>query len=233
MLTHLNNYIFATCFMILKRISSTLLCLVIISGFCYSQSEYDWKLVKTQGDIKAYVRKLPNTKIRSVKVETTAQTSLSELVSIIKDAPRHPEWVYLNSKSQILDTISQQNWIFYGMSDLPWPISDRDFVTKAVITQDTADLSVEIISVGIPDYIPEVEDCIRIELVHLKWLLIPHNDGTVKITLELTVDLGGKIPSWFINLAVAKGPMQTMIGLVNTINGDCYKNSKVGYLTEL
>ena len=82
--------------MILKTILSTLLCLVLISGFCYSQSDYEWKLVKTQGDIKAYVKKLPNTKIKSVKVETTAITSLSELVTIIKDAPRHPEWVYLN-----------------------------------------------------------------------------------------------------------------------------------------
>lgn len=218
--------------MILKRILSTLLCLVLISGFCYSQSDYEWKLVKTQGDIKAYVKKLPNTKIKSVKVETTAITSLSELVSIIKDAPRHPEWVYLNSKSQTLDTINQQNWIFYGMSDPPWPISDRDFVTRVSITQDNFDQSVQIISVGVPDYIPEVDDCIRVEFVHSKWLLIPHKDGTVDITFELTVDLGGRIPSWFINLAVTKGPMQTMIGLVNTINGDCYKKCKVGYLTE-
>ncbi len=196
-----------------------------------SQEKYEWKLVKNSNNIKAYVKKENNSKVKSVKVETVAEASLSQLVSIIKDASSHNEWVFMNNGACILDSIDRFHWKYHGWSELPWPVMDRDFITDVVLIQDSVDYSIKIISRAIPDYLPENEDFVRVPLANSQWTLNPIGNGSVHITFELLTDIGGKIPAWFINLAVTKGPMGTMEGLLEQLN-KC-EGIKLDYINEL
>ncbi len=204
------------------------MCVVILTA----QDEYAWKQVKSQDGITAYVKKNPDTKIRSVRVETIAAVGLSEAVSIIRDAENHYKWVYLNSEAKVLDTIDKYTWVYYGKSDLPWPVSDRDFITYANVSQDSLDYSVTLTSISAPEYMEDTDGCVRIEDVLSKWKLNPLGNGTVHITLELTVDLGGTIPLWFINIAVARGPIQTMTGLLEIIDSGVYQDCQLEIIKE-
>ncbi len=204
------------------------MCVVILTA----QDEYAWKQVKSQDGITAYVKKNPDTKIRSVRVETIAAVGLLEAVSIIRDAENHYKWVYLNSEAKVLDTIDKYTWVYYGKSDLPWPVSDRDFITYANVSQDSLDYSVTLTSISAPEYMEDTDGCVRIEDVLSKWKLNPLGNGTVHITLELTVDLGGTIPLWFINIAVARGPIQTMTGLLEIIDSGVYQDCQLEIIKE-
>ena len=215
------------------RLRTLFFLLFILSAlFLEAQDEYAWKLVKTNNDIKAYVKKNPNTKIRTVRVETIAKAGLSEVVSIIKDAGNHKKWVFVNSEACILETFDDYNWIYYGISDLPWPVSDRDIITMVKFHQDTTDYSVYLNSTGVPYYLEEKEDYVRIHDVVSEWRLNPIGNGTMHITFELTLDVGGAIPKWFINLAVTKGPMQTMQGLLDMIESGEYQSCELDYIID-
>lgn len=210
----------------------TFLLLFVFTVGMAQDDEYEWKLVKSQKGIKSFVKKNPNTKIRSVKVETIVEATLSELFFIITNTDSHSDWVYLNDHSEIIERTDNFNWINYGLVDIPWPISDRDHVTIAKMTQDSIDHRIILKSSSLPNIIPEKEDCIRIQMVESCWCLNPLGNGSVHITFELTTDVGGSIPIWLVNMAVAKGPTQTMQGLIKIVESNKYSDVSIDYIRE-
>lgn len=188
-----------------------------------------WKLVKCEENIKAYVCKLPDSPLKKVKVETTVNATLSQIVSIIRDADNHSDWVFLNEDSFVIELVDNCNWKYYGFNKLPWPITDRDIVTKARLEQDSNGV-VRIISEAIPDFIPEKEDYVRIREIHSCWTLTPQLNGKVNISFELEIDVGGKIPVWLINMSIARGPFNSMNALTKIIEEKRYYGVELVYI---
>jgi len=113
-----------------------------------------WELVKNCNNIKVYTQDVPNQQIKKVKVETIAKTTLSELITIFKDAENHSNWVFMSESAKIIEVINDNNWKYYSYTDTPWPVSDRDYYTNVVLHQNKIDYSVTITSIAIPDYAP-------------------------------------------------------------------------------
>ena len=201
-------------------------------SFVFGQKETDWKLVKSSNGIKAYTQNQTGSKIKRVKVEALVQATLSQLISLLKDADNHKEWVYFNKSARMIEVESEYQWKYYGYSDSPWPVSDRDFITEVVLSQDSIDYSVTLISCAIPTFLPVTKDCVRIPYINSKWYLNPVGNGSVYIVFELAADIGGKIPAWLFNLAITKGPLSTMEGLIEQIETK-YKNTNLDYIKEL
>jgi hypothetical protein len=192
----------------------------------------EWKLVKNSNDIKAYVEDCPMDAIKKVRVETVVIASLSELVSIIKDAQSHNDWVFLNSESKVLDETDPFHWKYYGRTDAPWPVSDRDCIVETVLTQNPIDYSVKISGFAIPGYKAETDDCVRIKYSNSEWTFNPLGNEMVHVSFELKVDIGGNIPQWLVNMAVAKGPFKTMAGFKKILESGKYQDAKLSFIKE-
>ncbi len=202
---------------------------LVLSG----QENSDWKLVKDlDNNIKVYVQQVPASQIKKVKVETVILATLSELVLLFKDAENHHNWFYMNEWSKIVEEIDEFNWRYYGYTDPPWPVSDRDFYTDVTLIQSKVDSSITLTSVTVSEFLPEVEDCVRIPYIHSVWTLIPMKNDSVQVMFELEIDIGGAIPTWLVNLAVTKGPLSTMIGLIEELKTNRYKGVKLDYIKE-
>jgi len=194
----------------------------------------EWKTVRgCDNNIKAYVQKVPYSQIKKVKVETVIETTLSELVALMKDSENHTNWVFLNEEASIIEETDELNWKYYGVTDTPWPVSNRDFITDITLRQDSVDYSVTLTSYALPDFLPEKEDCVRVPYIFSVWTFNPIGNGSVHVVLELEADVGGKIPIWLINLAVTKGPLNTMVGLIDELKTNRYKDVDINYIKEL
>ena len=196
------------------------------------QDSIEWKLVKNSDNIKAYVQKGPSSQLKMVRVETVLKTSLSELVAAIKDAGNHDNWVFLNEEAKVIEEVDEKNWKYYGISDAPWPVYDRDFITTVNLEQNKTDYSITITSTSIPHFLPINDDIVRVHYIHSVWVFNPRGDGTVHISFELEADPGGSMPIWLINLAVSKGPYKTVEGLVKEIESGKYKCDNLNYIDE-
>ncbi|MBC8319337.1 MAG: hypothetical protein H8E34_01305 [Bacteroidetes bacterium] len=203
-----------------------------LNNAALGQEESDWKLVKTNSDVKAYVKKVSYIQINKVKVESVVETTLSELVTLIKDAKNHCAWVFLNEKAEIIEVTNDFKWKYYAHISAPWPVTDRDFITDVTLKQNNIDYSITILSVAMPDFLPDKEDCVRIPYIISQWTLNPLKDGQVHVSLEIEVDIGGTIPAWLVNLAVTKGPLSTMNGLIRVLQTDKYKGVILDYVDE-
>jgi len=161
------------------------------------------------------------------------EATLSQIVTILKDAENHHNWVFLSKSAKIVDVTDDFNWKYYSYTDVPWPASNRDYYTNAILKQNDIDYTVTISSKAIPDFAPKLNDCVRIQYIESLWTLNPIGNGSVFIKFELAIDPGGNIPAWIVNLAVTKGPFSTMNGLIKELNKNYNNNIKLDYIKEL
>ena len=201
-------------------------------SYTYAQSADSWVLTKDENGVKIYTRHNTESPIKEVKGVMELQTSLSSLVALVKDAENQHNWVYLNKVAYLLDQPSDFEWYYYNESDAPWPVTNRDIVTHAKLSQNPKTYTVKIRTNGIPNYIPVKDGIVRILKLKSSWDFIPLEDGIVKVEFRLFIDLGGNLPAWAINLAVDTGPFNTMSAMTEEIKRDKYRNAKRSFIKE-
>lgn len=144
-------------------------------------------------------------------MHATVYTTPQKFMNFINDVDSYVNWVYKCEASEVLERINHEEMIYYSRSDLPWPISNRDIVMYSVTKQDPRTGGVHIHSTAIPDHIPLKDDVVRVEEVISDWVITPSSDGqSIFIEYNLVSDPGGSIPTWLINMAIDKGPKDTI-----------------------
>ncbi|MCF6364983.1 MAG: START domain-containing protein [Bacteroidales bacterium] len=193
----------------------------------------DWKLVKNKDGIKAYTRKVENSDIKQVKVTANVKSNLTALVAIVRDVSSHTRWIYRCETAINLKTVSETEHYYYNESEASWSVSNRDIITHAVIRQDAKTKIVTISSTGMPNFIRNIDGIVRIQKLNAQWKFTPEPNGTVDIAFTLLIDLGGDLPAWIVNMAIAGGPFETVRNMKTEVQKAKYQNTKYGFIKEL
>ena len=191
-----------------------------------------WKCVKHKDSVRVYSRKSNTTNYRIVKVTTQLKTTLSSLVRLVTDFPNNKNWVFLNEKTEILKKENHHLWILYSVTDAPWPVTDRDIVSRTVLSQDSMTKIVTIRGEAIPRYRPVNPYYVRIPFALSRWRFIPLKDRLVEIEFTLELDVGGSIPQWLANMAATEGPYQTLRRFRKEIQRKKYRDAHLSFIKE-
>lgn len=216
-----------------KNFIYIILTVAILQLNFYSKTDENWKLVKNKDGIKAYTRETEGSDVRQVKVKTNIKSTLSAIVSIIKDVNSHKNWIYSCKKAKIIKQVNNTEHYYYNETEAPWSVSNRDIVTHAVIKQNKKTKVVIITSIGIPEYINEIKGVVRIKKLNAQWKFIPKENGTIDLFFVVLIDLGGGLPAWIVNLAVADGPFKTILNMKKEVQKEKYQKTKLSFIEEL
>ncbi len=194
----------------LKRVQfSVLFILLMISNPLIAQ---EWELEKDKGGIKVFTRKVEGYAIKEYKAITTLKTTIEDLVKLMKNHEDLKSWFVKCPISKRLKKVSEDEYYVYFLNDAPWPVSDRDNITK--MTFELLDNGTQLIHLqGIPDYLPKKSGVVRLPRMEAKWMFEPQANGMVKVTQQVLADLGGKVPGWLVNLAIVEAPHETLSNL--------------------
>lgn len=198
-----------------------------------SGQSHDWKLKKQTKNLKVYFRKSVDSRIDEIKIETEMQTSLSAIIALLRDVPAQKEWMYKCIEAKRIRVISDTEGYNYGKIDFPWPMSDRDYIVKGVIKQDSITGIVTSNLIAVPSYMKEVEGVVRIHMMEIDWKFTPLPGGFIKIENHIKSDPGGAMPAWLVNLAIEQGPIQSMDNLREMVKKDKYRNARLSFIAEL
>jgi len=198
-----------------------------------SEKTGNWKLIKNEDGIKAFTREVKGSDVKQVRVTANIKSTLTALVAIVRDVGSHTKWIYRCKTANVLKRISNTETYYYNETEAPWPVADRDIITHAVIKQNKKTKVVTITSTGVPNYIPPKKDIVRIEKLIAKWIFVPKPDGTVDVTSLLLIDLGGDLPSWLVNMAIADGPFETVYNMRREVVKPKYQNTVYDFIEEL
>ena len=213
--------------------------IILISFLTYFQPEVEtkktgnWNLIKNEDGIKAFTREVKNSDVKQVKVTAKIKSTLTALVAIVRDVDSHTNWIYRCKRAKVLKRNSETDTYYYNETEAPWPITNRDIITHAVIKQDKKTKIVTITSTGVPNYIPPQKNIVRIKKLNAKWIFSPNTDGTINVTSLLLIDLGGELPAWLINMAIADGPFETVLNMRKEVKKPKYQNTVYDFIEEL
>jgi len=208
--------------------------LTVFQSLIYSQNKdcCNWKLVKAQNEIKVYLRKHKSSNLKEALGVMEIKTSLSSIISLLKDSQNHKTWMYANKKSNILKSPNNFEWILYTESEAPWPILNRDLISHAKMYQSSKNCAIKINARAIPDYIDEKDGLVRIKEMNSEWTFTPKKNGYVEVRFKILINLGGSLPIWAANLAVDKGPYNTLSKMKKALANKKFQLSKLLYLKE-
>jgi len=167
---------------------------------------------------------------------THVKSRLSAFVALFRDTDRMPEWVYRTRKAKTLEKISETEVYAYTVSEMQWPLLDRDAIVHTTLSQDPQSLAITIRGRAAPHYRPENKGYVRMKIVESLWSFTPTGPGSVEVVFQGYGDPGGNlstsIAKWFIDLALWEAPYYTLLGLQKVISRDAYQSATYGFVRE-
>ena len=95
-----------------------------------------WEFLAKEDGVTIWTRKVPGSDINAVKGETIIDAPIEKLVWVVTTCYRRTEWVKYLSKCDIIEMNKSNRFVAYQSFDMPWPVSDRDFILKGRIYSD-------------------------------------------------------------------------------------------------
>ena len=205
---------------------------ILISLSPAIQANEKWRLSKEEEGIKIYVQDKPRSKLKSFKGHMTINSRLSALVSVLEDTETYPRWLHNCRSAKTLRRKSDTQFMNYVVTNMPWPVADRDAVIESVRTQNNKTKQVEIVLNAEPQAASKVKGKVRIHTLSGRWLLTPKEDRKIDIMYEMTVDPSGNIPKWIVNAMAVDLPFYTLQKLRNVVKEEQYQQIKLNSITE-
>jgi len=173
-------------------------------------SQNSWKTEKSSIGIEIQLRKIPQSLYKEYKATTSIRTSIDLVLKELLEAPKYIENCE-EGVSHLVEITDNEDYIFYVKNKFPWPIQDRDVVSKLKI-QRVSENKILLSIYAAPNLLPELDNTLRIKEMSGYWLL-EKMGGEVKVTQQLHIDPRGKLPSFVVNSLLVSGPFKTFKAL--------------------
>ncbi len=171
----------------------------------------DWVFIKEEKRVKTYRRDVPDSPLKQFKGEMLMNAPLSKVAHVLikSDTETRLRWTSRLFKFSVFEEEADR-LVYYTAFDLPWPIADRDYVLEGKLNIDNKNnrVVVDIASVKHAKAPPTVG--VRAVIDKSSYVFEPRPGGKTFVTVDISTDPKGLLPSWLVN-AIQKGwPTKTL-----------------------
>ena len=203
----------------------TLLSALLLLCFCpVTATEKTWQLSLDKNGVAVYTKPADNSVFDEFKGVVVVNADIDVLEMILRDIPSFPLWMSGCKESPIIEEIDKNNYIFYYVQGLPWPLTDRDTALKAKAEFDRKNgfYSVHFHSIDDPR-VPLRTGRIRMNMEGGFTLRRTDSDRTT-VTFFIKANPGGAIPGIIANIFSREIPYETLLGMKDIAKEDKYIN---------
>jgi hypothetical protein len=181
----------------------------VLLGISATTNSGSWQLAKEKDAIKVFTRTSTLGNLKDSKGVMQIKASVDDVIQLLSKFDNYTKWMYKCSESKLLKRVSETEYYVYTVTDAPWPVSDRDLISK-VNAEKKADGTVSLKLTGVKDYIPVKPDKVRVPRFSGLWQASPKSNGMVEVTYQLESDPGGSLPDWVANATATDIPYFTL-----------------------
>jgi len=183
----------------------------LLTNFNLLYSQNDWELIKNENGIAIYLKSSDDSDFIELKTITILNTNIDNLLTKIKNVPGYTTWIYGAIESYTISSISDNEFIYYMKSDMPWPVLDRESVIK--LRLDISSTKVYSQSTCVKGYVDENENAVRIYDMNGSWTFEVIDNNNVEIVYYVKLNPGNDVPNWLIKAAADIAPYKTLLAL--------------------
>lgn len=172
------------------------------------------KLRKDKDDIKVYACHTDTSLLKSIRAEVLIKDiSIKELKDYLMDIENYVTWQYKLEEAQVLEQVNNSEVVMRTVVDAPWPVNNREVLTRMTAKTNAASTELMVEGLVIPYDYPEEKGLVRVPFSRSSWFVEQVNGNDLKVAYSLSVDPGGSLPAWLVNLAVAEAPYESFRNL--------------------
>ncbi|HBC55736.1 MAG TPA: hypothetical protein DCZ03_01095 [Gammaproteobacteria bacterium] len=216
----------------IQRYGSYVVLLMLVQIPVYADIE-SWKQVGEEDGIAVYLRSIPTEMATGAEIKVVGHVNSEpeSLLALIVDYPAASQWRRGIKKISRVKTIDENQWYIHVVTDLPWPIGDRQALALVTVERDpqTGSILYQFHAV------PEVEGVtIEGELMQTfggTYKIVPQADGTVEMTMQNIFEAPFKVPEWVINRLVNSMSIDQVLSIRRAVQSSKYQVEKQLSLT--
>lgn len=166
----------------------------------------EWELDKQRDGVSVFSRPLANNLLQ-IKALTTVTANHEAFIHLLEDVDHCTKWIANCKKIEIIAAPDEATRVVHTFFSAPWPIRDRDMVTRSVTTkhQDTVEILIE----DAGQTFPLTPKHVRMTDVSGQWTLVEIPDGTMTVSYVGSGSPAGKIPHWLAKGALLDSIFET------------------------
>jgi hypothetical protein len=191
--------------------AGTFIVFLFFSVSLFAQNK--WVFKKEKDGIKIFTRHSETSAFNDIQVDMDLPGTVDQLASILWDVAKYTEWAYATKTCRLIKKISETELMYYAEFEVPWPLSNRDLYADVKLIKDSAAHSMQVVSVGIRDFLPDNNGIVRVAKSKGNWIISTLPGKAIHLNYVLEVQPGGAVPAWIINLFSTKGPLESFVNL--------------------
>lgn len=187
-----------------------------------------WSLRKETDNIKVFTMDQKNSSFQAFKAVAVLDTPIENLMAVMNNPESCVEWVHNCSESYAFGDGNFHDRYAYSVNDMPWPVTDRDYVLRIRTSGNKKDGEVIMDLNAIPDQRDKDGDYVRVDKSDTLYRFIPEGDQTRMIWVQHT-EPNGSIPGWLVNTLLVDIPVRSMEQLERVARKDRYQEHELIY----
>lgn len=187
-----------------------------------------WKLQSSDEGISLYRCQVKGSGVVPVKVVMTIPGTIADVSLVLQDIPRRPEWIGTRTKSTLLQRVSHYEQFEYLRVYMPWPVSDRSAIIRALVSvsDDRTRATIAAQSVASHPAADTLPKLVRSQ-VHTSTFQMTESAGQVEVVALVFIDPGGHVPKWLVNWFAGRMARSTCRDLRKQVAKDLYPPAQV------
>jgi hypothetical protein len=185
--------------------------LVLTAEATYCELTAEWRLLAEEDNIRVLKKVEVDGRETPFKAEAEIDASVEQVLNIILDFERKPEWSPKCEKVTMIRKDSDFDYFVKEKYLTPWPVRDREFflLGEIIINRDGVIITARSDD---PQGMADPE-CITAEVYELDIILNRLPDNRTEMVFIFQGDLKGWLPKWLNDLIEEAWPLQFMQGL--------------------
>ncbi len=198
------------------QVTSTLLPISLFLTFLQIDSQIqaqisgDWRQVIDRNEVEVYIHHCPEQNARAYRATATINMALDSLEKIFDRVEDYPKWQESVREARIVYRSSDSRYHYYSRNRQGWPAKDRDLMWAVEKTWDPATATLVYDMVCSTNTLPEKNNYGIATQAFVSWRLQPISETEVRVSCNLTIQQGGRIPNWLLSMLDAETPYHTL-----------------------
>jgi len=189
-----------------------------------------WEKYGESDGIVSYLRPTTGSGVDEIKAVGIVNAPIAVVEAVIRDISMMPRYVFLCKESFVVNTPDMKSdgdiIYFYSLTELPFPLSNRDVVAKALWSMDKATGIIYCHSEGVKTAYKQNKDVVRMPLSITDCTLAPIGAEKTRVTYQVLGDPGGKLPPFLVKMLTKDYGIKTIVGLRQMVKKDKFRNVK-------
>jgi len=158
-----------------------------------------WRLVGHDKGVLISSRQLPGDSHPTFRGQATIRGSVLHVLAVVLDSPKSIHWVKGASEMEIVREVDGRTQFVQMITDLPWPIRDRDTLMKRTVDVLTPASQFRVRFQCAPGERKERPGKIRVQLCDSHFSLRAVEPDKTYVDYQVQIDPGGGLPDWSIH----------------------------------